>query len=314
MTLSSSRQAKPFLKWAGGKSQLLAQLRPKYPKELKPGLLKNYYEPFLGGGAIFFDWVQNYPLDNFYLSDINEELILVYQVVQTQVNTLIDFLQQYQQQYLRLAEPQRVEYFYEVRTAYNQNRFHINYQNLSEAWIPRAAQMIFLNKTAYNGLFRVNRSGAFNVPFGQYKRPHILDADNLRKVSQLLQLAEIRVADFGALEQRVTADSFVYFDPPYRPLSQTASFTHYDKTGFTDSEQIRLAKTFRVLHERGAKLMLCNSDPQNVSADENSEDFFEKYYAGFQMDRVFARRMINSVAQNRGRLTELVITNYDHIY
>jgi DNA adenine methylase len=300
--------AKPFLKWAGGKSQLIEQLKKKYPPELEEGLLTNYYEPFLGGGAIFFDIIQNYPVNNAYLSDINEELILVYQVVQNDVSSLIDLLQNYQQHYLSLDADERTAYFYEIRESYNQSRFHLNYKKRSDTWTARAAQMIFLNKTGYNGLFRLNQKGAFNVPFGQYKKPKIADAPNLLAVSKLLQRTDIRVADFGELKQRIAKDSFVYLDPPYRPISKTANFTTYSKITFDEHEQIRLAKTFRALHKKGIRLMLSNSDPQNINPADN---FFERHYAGFNIATVAAHRMINSVAQKRGRINELVITNYD---
>lgn len=300
--------AKPFLKWAGGKSQLIEQLKKKYPPELKDGQLKNYYEPFLGGGAVFFDIIQNYPVENVYLSDINEELILVYLVVQNEVSSLIELLQNYQQHYLSLDADERTAYFYEMREVYNQSRFQLNYKKRSDTWTARAAQMIFLNKTGYNGLFRLNQTGAFNVPFGRYKTPKIIDAPNLLAVSKLLQHTDIRVADFGELKQRIAKASFVYFDPPYRPLSKTASFTTYSKTTFDEQEQIRLAKTFKTLHKKGIKLMLSNSDPQNINPADN---FFEKHYAGFNIATVAARRMINSNAQKRGRINELVITNYD---
>jgi DNA adenine methylase len=300
---------KPFLKWAGGKSQLLEQLKTKYPPELKEGQLTNYYEPFLGGGAVFFDIIQNYPVENVYLSDINEDLILVYQVVQNEVSSLIDLLQNYQQHYLSLDADERTAYFYEIRESYNQSRFQLNYQKRSDTWTARAAQMMFLNKTGYNGLFRLNQKGAFNVPFGQYKKPQIIDAPNLLAVSKLLQHTKIRVADFGKLKRwQITKDSFVYFDPPYRPISKTANFTTYSKTAFDEHEQIRLAKTFRALHKKGIKLMLSNSDPQNINPADN---FFEKHYAGFNIATVAARRMINSDAKKRGRINELVITNYD---
>jgi DNA adenine methylase len=289
--------SKPFIKWAGGKSQLIGQL--KYPIELKKGLIKNYYEPFLGGGAVFFDIINHYPVKNFYLSDINEELILVYKVIQKDVSTLIDLLQTYQQKYLRLDQAKRKAYFYEIRDKYN---------NKPIDGINRATQMIFLNKTCFNGLFRLNKKGGFNVPFGDYKNPKILDESNLINVSKSLQKVELKVADFRELEKVVTTeDSFVYFDPPYRPLSKTSSFTSYSKTSFDEQAQISLANTFKVLNDRGAKLMLSNSDPKNI---DQKDDFFETQYAGFNIQRVSANRMINSVATKRGKITELIITNY----
>ncbi len=301
-------KAKPFIKWAGGKSQLLKQLRVKYPKELELGFIKNYYEPFLGGGAVFFDLINSYPVENFYLSDINEELILVYQVIQNEVETLIELLQAYQQKYSGLDNDKRKAYFFQIREEYNHSRFHIHDKNISPDWILRAAQMIFLNKTCFNGLFRLNKNGGFNVPSGNYKNPTILDKSNLINVSKLLQRVELKVADFSQLEKVITtADSFVYFDPPYRPLSKTSAFTSYSKTSFDDQAQIRLAKTFNILNAKGIKLMLSNSDPKNVDKTDN---FFETQYAGFRIQTVSANRMINSVSTKRGKITELLMTNY----
>jgi DNA adenine methylase len=300
--------AKPFLKWAGGKSQLLGQLAEKYPNELKLGIIENYYEPFLGGGAVFFDIAQKYNIKNSYLYDNNEELILVYIVIQAKVDDLIDFLNDYKQKFLGLDEKKRGDFFYNVRSAYNSHRFNINYNKYSENWIPRAAQMIFLNKTCFNGLFRLNRSGEFNVPFGRYKNPSILDEGNLRSVSALIQNANIIHTDFEILKSFVDDKSFIYFDPPYRPISKTANFNSFTKTEFDDAAQIRLSETFKVLDKLGAKLMLSNSNPQN---NNPNDDFFEQLYKGFNIYKVKAKRMINCIGKKRGHIEELLITNYD---
>jgi len=300
--------AKPFLKWAGGKSQLLEQLKTNYPQALKSGQLKNYYEPFLGGGAVFFQMINHYSVENFYLSDINKDLILVYQVIQKAVNALIKLLEAYQNHYLNLEPEQRKAYFYQIREQYNQTRFQINYQNISKPEISRAAQLIFLNKTCFNGLFRNNQKGAFNVPSGDYKNPRILDETNLINVSQALQKVVLKVADFSELEKhKMNKDSFIYLDPPYRPISPTSSFTTYSQTRFDESSQIQLANTFKRLDRQGVKLMLSNSDPKNI--DEN-DHFFETQYAGFHIQRILANRMINNVGSQRGKITELLITNY----
>jgi len=314
IAMSTPTLVKPFLKWAGGKSQLLEQLRTKYPPALKRGQIKSYYEPFLGGGAVFFDLIQHYPLESYYLSDLNEELILVYQVVQQEVEALIEFLRVYQHRYFSLQqEEEKKEYFYDLRNCYNQSRFNINYKKLSEPWVRRAAQMIFLNKTAYNGLFRLNQAGGFNVPFGKYKTPKILDETNLIRVSKLLQQTALQVADVNEIASQITApaNTFVYFDPPYRPISKTANFTSYHRVAFDDSAQIRLANIFKKLHRKHAHLMLSNSDPKPLNPEDT---FFERHYAGFQISTVSATRMINSVAQKRGKINELVITNYDYTY
>jgi DNA adenine methylase len=300
--------AKPFLKWAGGKSQLLEQLKANYPQALKSGKIKNYYEPFLGGGAVFFHIINHYPVENFYLLDINEDIILVYQVIQKEVNALIKLLETYQNHYLNLEQVQRKAYFYQIREQYNQTHFQINYQNISKQGIFRAAQLIFLNKTCFNGLFRNNQKGAFNVPSGDYKNPRILDKTNLINVSRALQAVVLKVADFSELEKhKICKDSFIYFDPPYHPISPTSNFTTYNQTRFDESAQIRLANTFKRLDRQGIKLMLSNSDPKNI--DEN-DHFFEIQYKGFHIQRISANRMINSVGSQRGKITELLITNY----
>ncbi len=299
--------AKPFLKWAGGKSQLLEELEKLYPSELKEGIINRYFEPFIGSGAVFLEIAQRYKVKSFYLVDKNEDLILTYMVIQRDVDTLIDFLSRYVKKYLELNDDDKREYFYEIRSIYNLQRFNINYNRYSENWVPRAAQLIFLNKTCYNGLFRVNKKGDFNVPFGKYKRPHFFDGDNLRRISDILKNAEILINDFMALKKKITSRSFVYFDPPYRPISRTSSFTSYSKFDFDDSEQIRLAKFFKYLDTRGAKVMLSNSDPKNTNPDDT---FFEDLYRGFRITRVLAKRSINCNGDKRGHIYELVITNF----
>ena len=300
--------AKPFLKWAGGKTQLIEQLEAYYPKALKTGHIKNYYEPFLGGGAVFFHIINHYPVENFYLSDINEDLILVYQVIQKAINPLLDLLDTYQKNYLNLEQEQRKAYFYQIREQYNQTRFKQNSLEISKPWISRAAQLIFLNKTCFNGLFRNNQKGAFNVPFGAYKNPKILDETNLINVSQVLKKVFLNVADFRELEkQKMSKDSFIYLDPPYRPISPTSNFTTYSKSRFDEAAQIRLANTFKGLNRQGVKLMLSNSDPKNI---DKNDHFFETQYDGFHIQRISANRMINSVGSQRGKITELLITNY----
>lgn len=308
-TIELGMGAKPFLKWAGGKSQLLPQFEPYYPPALKLGKIKTYVEPFLGGGAVFLSVAQRYPIEQAYLTDINPELIGVYSVVKEMPDALIAQLKQHQQEYDGRDEAARSDYFYAVRAAYNAQRAQISFENYAtDAWVTRAARMIFLNKSCFNGLFRVNAQGDFNVPFGRYKKPPICDADNLRRVSALLQKAELHVGPFALCEQWVDADTFVYFDPPYRPISATSSFTSYSKDRFGDNQQAELARFYAHLHHKhGAKLMLSNSDPLPITPHD---DFFDKLYAGFQIHRVYASRMINSQADKRGKISELLITNY----
>ncbi len=299
--------AKPFLKWVGGKRQLLEQFEKLYPIELELKRIKNYYEPFVGGGAVFFDVVQNYEIENAYLYDINDELILTYKVIQKDVNKLIEFLYRYDKQYKKLNEEKKKEYYYELRENYNIQRFNIDYNKYSENWVPRAAQSIFLNKTCFNGLFRFNSKGGFNAPMGRYKNPKILDQQNLLNVSKLLEIATIKKANFKEVKNDIKNNSFVYFDPPYRPISKTSSFTSYSKYTFQDDEQLQLASLFYELDQRGHKLMLSNSDPKNTDPED---DFFESIYSTFNITRVDAKRSINSNGSKRNSIKEIVVTNY----
>jgi DNA adenine methylase len=304
----SSYPAKPFLKWAGGKSQLLAQFRRHFPAELSSGAIHRYVEPFLGGGAVFLDVAQRCPIQESHLFDINEELILSYTVVQRDPLALIEQLTNHRQHSASLDEAERSNYFYCVRDRYNTHKRSVDFRNYSAAWIERAADMIFLNKTCFNGLFRVNASGMFNVPFGRYRNPVLFEEQNILAVSQLLQHATLQIGSFSDCDSLVDATTFVYFDPPYRPISQTSSFTSYSNPKFGDDEQRRLAHFFADLAARtGAKLMLSNSDPKNLNP---ADDFFDALYASFTIHRVSASRMINSAVDGRGRISEIVVTNY----
>lgn len=299
--------ARPFLKWAGGKGQLLKKFKGLYPQELKEGKIKNYYEPFLGSGAVFFDVAQKYEVANAYLYDINEELILTYKVIQKNVEALTDLLYRYQKNYHKLNKEKRQDFFYLQRYNYNHQAHLIQHKKYSEKWFERAAQLIFLNRTCFNGLYRVNSKGEFNSPAGDYDNPTICDEDNLLAVSEVLQIAEIKKADFKELLHDLKSKSFVYFDPPYRPISKTASFKAYSKHSFSDTEQIQLARLYKQLHKKGAKLMLSNSDPKN---SDPGDDFFDRIYGDFNIHRVGAKRMINSDAGKRGLVNEIVVTNY----
>jgi len=299
--------AKPFLKWAGGKGQLLDKFQELYPENLKRNKIKNFYEPFLGSGAVFFDIAQKYDIESAYLYDINDELILTYKVIQKDVNKLIEFLYRYQKTYLKLDKVERHQFFYDQRTNYNLQRFNIDYEKYSENWFPRAAQLIFLNRTCFNGLYRVNSKGEFNSPVGDYDNPTICDEQNLIAVNKVLEIAEIKKADFKEIVTDLKSNSFVYFDPPYRPISKTASFKAYSKQGFADNEQLQLAQLFKQLDLEGSKVMLSNSDPKNNDPNDN---FFDEMYNEFNIVRVPARRMINSDPTKRGKINEIVVTNY----
>lgn len=299
--------AKPFLKWAGGKGQLLEAFQKFYPKEIREGKIENFCEPFVGGGAVFFDIAQKFSIKSALLCDNNEDLILTYLVIQKEVQNLIEKLDRFQNQYLKLNEEKRTEYYYNVRQQFNVQKRSTNFNRFSTKWIDRAAQIIFLNRTCFNGLFRFNSKGEFNVPQGRYKNPKILDAENLLKVSQLLSVAEIQKADFREIKGKVNVNTFVYYDPPYRPLNRTSSFTAYSKDVFTDTEQIALAALFSELNQKGIKQMLSNSDPKNHIPEDH---FFDDLYKDFQIFRIPARRMINSAAHKRHAINEIVVTNY----
>ncbi|HHV46476.1 MAG TPA: DNA adenine methylase [Tissierellia bacterium] len=291
-------ETKPFVKWAGGKRQLLPIIIKNLPKELIENRIKTYIEPFVGGGAVFFYIVENYKLDRIILNDKNEELIDVYRVIQNNVDALIDELRKVEKEYLSLDENGRKAYFYEKRDQYNSNK---------KDRILTAVNFIFLNRTCFNGLYRVNKKGEFNVPYGRYKNPTILDEENLRNVSICLKNVELHSGDFEEIENYVDDKSFIYLDPPYRPLDATSNFTSYDKGEFNDDDQKRLAAFYRLLNEKGAKLMLSNSDPKNI---DEKDDFFDELYKGFNIKRVYANRMINSNGKGRGKIAELLITNY----
>ena len=305
--ISNNLGAKPFLKWAGGKTQLLPRFQQLYPEALKNKKIKNYYEPFLGSGAVFFDIAQNFEIENAYLYDINDELILTYKVIQNDAAKLIDFLYRYEHIYLKLGKKKREDYFYEQRSNYNLQRFNVDYTKYSDAWAARAAQLIFLNRTCFNGLYRVNSKGEFNTPAGDYKNPTICDEQNLLAVSKVLEIATIKKGDYTQIKRDLKKHSFVYFDPPYRPISKTASFKAYSKKGFTDTDQTKLAALFNFINSKGEYVMLSNSDPKNNNPADN---FFDDLYKEHNIVRIPARRMINADATKRGKINEIVVTNY----
>jgi len=305
--LNPSPVARPFLKWAGGKTQILRQLSQRLPPEIETGEITNYVEPFVGGGAVFFSLAPKFPFTTRYIFDLNEELILVYRVIKKSTNKLIHELDFLESEYIPGSNEDRERLFYSVRDHFNQKKQEINFQKYDPGWVTRAAYCIFLNRTCYNGLFRMNRKGEFNVPFGRYKNPQILNKNNLRDVAGVLKATDIIQGDFTRCKKYVDNNSFVYLDPPYRPLSDTSSFTAYSKDGFSDKDQERLAGLFNELDKKGAKIMLSNSDPRNENPDDS---FFEELYSGYTIERVPARRIINCNGSHRGEINELIITNY----
>jgi DNA adenine methylase len=299
--LLSGSIAKPFLKWAGGKSQLLPYIRQYYPNELGVSI-KKYAEPFIGGGAVLFDVLSNYEIDDAFISDINPNLINTYRVIQTNVDDLINELYNIEKQYIGLDENDRQLFYYNMR-----NRFNALEINETELSVLKASYMIFLNKTCFNGLYRVNQSGHFNVPSGNYANPTICDHVNLTATSQKLQNVRIILGQYTSLDKMIDKNTFVYLDPPYRPISNSSSFTAYTNEVFGDEQQIMLADYVKTISNRNAKFMVSNSDPKNTNPDD---DFFEHIYSSFHIYRILASRMINSNAKGRGKISELIITNY----
>lgn len=300
---------KPFLKWAGGKSQLLKVIESRFPEELKKGKIKKYVEPFIGSGAVLFHVFKHYDVKEFYIYDINPELINVYNSIKYSINELISLLNEKEKRFLPLNQEERKVMYYDLREKFNNDLASINFNEVNNKNVERASEFIFFNRTCFNGLFRVNKKGFFNVPMGVYKRPKICDAENLKKVHLVLQNVEIYLGDYKCCEKIVDEETFVYFDPPYRPLNQTSAFTSYSKYSFTDENQKELANFFFELNKKNAKLMLSNSDPHNI---DKNDDFFHDLYGkeGIEIESVQATRMINSKGTGRGKISELLIRNY----
>lgn len=298
-----SEKIRPFVKWAGGKGSLIPQLNNFYPYELKNGIIERYIEPFVGGGAVLIDILQKYDVQEAYAFDINIDLINSYNVIKNNVEDLITNLKQMETEYLQLEQEERKNYFYNKREEYNNYTLEENEHN-----IQRAAQFIYLNRTCFNGLYRVNKAGKFNVPMGSHKNPTICDEENLRNLSKLIQNVQFQYGDYKRSMEYVTENTFVYFDPPYRPLNVTSGFTSYTKEDFNDENQKELAEFYRELNEQNAKLMLSNSNPKNTNKEDN---FFDNIYQGFNIDEIYASRMINANSKGRGKISEILVTNYN---
>ena len=270
------KETYPIVKWVGGKRQLMFELLKNMPKSYN-----RYFEPFIGGGALFFELQP----ENAYISDMNEELINLYSVVRDNVYELISDLNKHE-----ISK----EYFLEIR---NLDRTD-EYKNLSN--VQRASRFIYLNRTCFNGLYRVNSQGQFNVPFGNYKNPRIVDENNLLNCSELLKNTEIKCADFSEILTKVKKGDFVYFDPPYVPLNETSSFTSYTKDGFDMDMQFKLREVCDELDSMGVMFMLSNSDTK----------FVNELYSHHEIKKVFASRAVNANAEGRGKITEVLVRNY----
>lgn len=290
--------AKPFIKWAGGKGQLINKIRTKYPAKVDC-----YCEPFVGGGAVLLDVLSNMKLKKVLINDINEELINTYKQVQNNVDGLIKQLRELQNKYWDTNDEEKRHMYGIMRERFN--NLKLNQDNNTN--LKKAVLFIFLNKTCFNGLYRVNKKGAFNVPIGSYKKPSICDSDNLRKISELLQGVIICSGDYRECINFIEKNTFVYIDPPYRPLTETASFRAYSKHDFNDDEQIALGRFVDTIAKKGAKVVISNSDPKNINENDH---FFDDLYSLYSIQRVTANRMINSKGSSRGKISELLISNY----
>lgn len=300
--------AKPFLKWAGGKSQLLTTIENNFPKEIrKSRKIDKYFEVFVGGGALYFHLMNNYEIKESYLYDINPELILTYNVIKNNPKELIKLLSELQENYVPLEEDERKEYYLNIRSKFNEDLKEFDFDNYSDAHVVRASQIIFMNKTCFNGLFRLNKKGEFNVPHGRYKNPLICDKKNIMAVSKTLKHTQVICGNYYDSEELIDENSLVYLDPPYRPLSKQSNFTTYAGFEFIDDDQIELGNFYKRISDKGAKAILSNSDPKNVDVNDN---FFDDLYKDFKIDRVQAKRSINSNAKKRGLINEILVTNY----
>jgi len=298
----ADRIAKPFLKWAGGKTQIINDIENLLPKSILKSKF-TYIEPFVGSGAVLFWMLSKFPkLEKAVINDINEDLINTYKTIASNPKELISILEILQNDYhsLNLKEAEKKEYYYKKRELYNSRKTEKSTQ---------AALFIFLNRTCFNGLYRVNKSNGFNVPIGSYKNPTICDAENIIAVSKALQRVEILCGDYEKTIDFTSDNTLFYFDPPYKPLHNTSSFNSYAKDDFNDDEQIRLRNFCSKLDSLDHTWMLSNSDVKDKVSNNN---FFDDIYAEFSIARVKARRSINANPQKRGELNELLITNYDY--
>lgn len=302
-------EVKPFLKWAGGKKQVLGCIDYHLPNEIKDSkTIENYFEPFIGGGAVFFHLISNYNIKHAYLGDINKDLILTYNVVKKNPKELISYLKDYSAEFIPKSKDERKDFYYHIRYQYNKNLENFSYEDYSEDHILRASHLIFLNKTCFNGLYRVNQKGKFNVPIGRYKNPLICDETNLLNVSKILKDVDINCSDYSNSEKLIDDNSFVYLDPPYLPIKEN-SFTTYNSESFGLKEQVELSEFCKRIDKKNAKFILSNSDPKNEDIKNN---FFEDHYneKHFVIKRIDVRRAINSDANKRGLIKELLIYNY----
>ena len=299
MASKENSQIKPFLKWAGGKTQLIPEIAKRIPYSKHDSF--TYIEPFVGSGAVLFWILNNYPnISQVVINDLNTNLINAYQAISNNLEELISILQVLEKEYHAIendSEAKR-QYYYFKREQFNLQK---------NEKIERSALLIFLNRTCYNGLYRVNNNGLFNVPMGSYRKPLIFKEENLRRTSMALRKIALLSADFEETLAFSGKNSFFYFDPPYKPINSTSSFNSYNKLEFNDNEQLRLKEFCDKLNKKGHKWLLSNSDPEDL---EGNKGFFDNLYANYTIERVLASRNINSKGEKRGKLNELLIRNY----
>lgn len=293
-------KAKPFIKWVGGKGQLIEQIDALLPADFSTWKNVTYIEPFVGGGAMLFYMLQRYPnIQHAVINDINADLVMCYKTVRDNPEELIDSLRDVEDSYLSIqTEERRRDFFLAMRARYNEKGLEP---------VNNTASFFFLNRTCFNGLYRVNKKGAFNVPFGKYAKPTICDPDTIRMDSEILQRVEIRTGDFENTLGCAQGKTLFYFDPPYRPLSDTSSFNDYSKESFNDEAQVRLKEFCDSVNNAGFRFMLSNSDCKGKGEGGN---FFDILYSTYRIERVWASRSINSKPDKRGKLTEILVHNY----
>lgn len=292
--------ARPFIKWVGGKGQLISQLNSLLPHDFQQWEDVTYIEPFVGGGAMLFHLLSHYPnIKRAVINDINKDLTTCYEIVRDKPCDLIRALQDIQTEYDSLLKDTfRQEFYYRMRDRFNTKALDA---------LENTVLFFFLNKTCFNGLYRVNKKGGFNVPFGKYESPTFFNEEVIYADSELLQNVEIMNGDFEETFSKIQGKSLFYFDPPYRPLSNTSSFNSYSKEDFNDTAQIRLKQFCDRIHEAGAYFMLSNSDGRGKNVHDT---FFDELYAAYSIDRVWASRCVNANASKRGKLTEILVRSY----
>ena len=300
--MSLNFNLKSPLRWAGGKASLIPQLELLFPYTRQDYIVR-YIECFVGGGAMLWHLLQNFNIRDAYISDLNPHLVLTYRVIKEDPESLIKLLENYQAYYPNLNKEQQKPYYYKARDLFNQQK-KSSYGVLDQDALNVAALFIFLNKTNFQGLYRENSKGEYNVPIGDIKKIAIYDPQNIRNLAKAMERVVVNCFDYHRIQRLVRQKSFVYLDPPYRPLPDKASFTQYQASGFNDNDQAELAQFYRELDLSNAKLMLSNSDTK--------DGYFENLYAGFNINRVLTKRSINSKKEGRGKnIPELVITNFE---